>query len=543
MSSDGVSGNGSDRRTIVAGFRDMRISGKLSVLVSVMCSLLLAVGLVGVIQLGTAQDRLKGMYRDSLQAILWLGIVSKDYQALRVEVTNLALTSGPTPDQATAAIKALDTDIEENWSAYTATDMTGRQAARDAFNAAWDGYRNVRDTELLPLAAQGRITDYIAVRKAKILPLAEQVETALTQLRTIEQDAAQRTLDAAQRGHDTARTVIFGMIVTATLLALTIAFGIARTISRPLGRTMTVLEAVADRRLDQRTGVTGRDEVGRMAVALDTALNQIGAAFREIGSNVEALTGSAEGLREVAARRTDSARRSAVEADSASAAAGQVGQNVTTVAGGSEEMRASIGEISANAANASDVANRAVTSSNGASRILAKLGESSDEIVSVVQLITAIAEQTNLLALNATIEAARAGDAGKGFAVVASEVKDLAQETARATEDITARVTGIQADSREAVAAIAAISEVIDQINNSQATIAAAVEEQTATTSEMSRNISEVAVGSQSIATNLTSVAQAAAETTTAAQDTARASDELSHIAGALRRSVTSFRM
>ena len=527
----------------MSGFRDMRISAKLLVLVSVVCSLLLVVGLVGVTQLGTAQDRLKGMYRDSLQAILWLGAVSTDYQATRVETTNLAVVGAKGYDAAVAAVRALDADIAANWSAYTATDMTGRETARDAFNSAYDGFRNVRDTQLLPLAGQGRIAEYIAVRKAKILPLARQVEAALADLRKIEQDAAQRSVADAQQAYNAARGVILGMIITGIMLALVIAFGIARMISRPLGRTVTVLEGFAGGRLDQRVGVTGRDEVGRMAVALDAALDQIGATLREIGGNVGTLAGSADGLRKVAARMTDSAGRSAAEASSASTVADQVGQNATTVAGGSEEMRASIGEIASNAANAAQVASQAVAASDNAGRILAKLGESSDQIVAVIKLITAIAEQTNLLALNATIEAARAGDAGKGFAVVASEVKDLAQETAKATEDITARVSSIQVDSREAVAAIAAISEVIEKINSSQATIAAAVEEQTATTSEMSRNITEVAAGSHGISGNLASVAAAAAETTNAAQDTARASDELSHIADALRHSLTRFRM
>ena len=144
-----------------------------------------------------------------------------------------------------------------------------------------------------------------------------------------------------------------------------------------------------------------------------------------------------------------------------------------------------------------------------ATETVRQLGESSAEIGNVIKLITSIAEQTNLLALNATIEAARAGDAGKGFAVVASEVKDLAQETARATEDIGARVTAIQQDTGGAVEVISRISEVIAQINDFQTTIASAVEEQTATTGEMSRSIAEVANGSSRIAHNISDVAAA----------------------------------
>src|SRR4029079_181014 len=140
--------------------------------------------------------------------------------------------------------------------------------------------------------------------------------------------------------------------------------------------------------------------------------------------------------------------------------------------------------------------------------VMARLGESSTAIGNVVKVITSIAEQTNLLALNATIEAARAGDAGKGFAVVASEVKDLAQETARATEDISRRVDAIQSDTTNAVEAIAEISRIIAKINDYQVTIASAVEEQTATTGEMSRSVGDAANGTSEIAQTISEVAQ-----------------------------------
>jgi methyl-accepting chemotaxis protein len=172
---------------------------------------------------------------------------------------------------------------------------------------------------------------------------------------------------------------------------------------------------------------------------------------------------------------------------------------------------------------------------------VAKLGESSAEIGNVVKVITSIAEQTNLLALNATIEAARAGEAGKGFAVVANEVKELAQETAKATEDIARRVEAIQGDTSGAVAAIGRISTVIGQINDYQTTIASAVEEQTATTSEMSRSVSEAATGSGQIAENIGGVSTAAESTTQALTQTRTAVDELSRMAADLRTTVSRF--
>ena len=173
---------------------------------------------------------------------------------------------------------------------------------------------------------------------------------------------------------------------------------------------------------------------------------------------------------------------------------------------------------------------------------IAKLGESSQEIGNVIKLITSIAQQTNLLALNATIEAARAGEAGKGFAVVANEVKELAKETTKATEDISQKIAAIQGDTQGAVAAIQEISSVINQINDISNTIASAVEEQTATTNEMGRNVSEAATGAQEIARNMSVVASAAADTTRGAGDTAQAASELSRMAAQMQQLVGQFR-
>jgi methyl-accepting chemotaxis protein len=273
----------------------------------------------------------------------------------------------------------------------------------------------------------------------------------------------------------------------------------------------------------------------KLRAALQTLLKQV-------TESATALASAAQELTSVSQQMAANAEETATQANVASAAAEQVSTNVATVATGTEEMGASIKEIAKSANEAAKVATAAVKVADKTNTIVAKLGESSAEIGNVIKVITSIAQQTNLLALNATIEAARAGEAGKGFAVVANEVKELAKQTAKATEDISRKIEAIQGDTKGAVEAIGQISKIINQINDIQNTIASAVEEQTATTGEISRNVAEAAVGSNEIAQNITGVAQAARGTTEGASNTKGAADELTKIALDLQKLVSQFK-
>ena len=266
---------------------------------------------------------------------------------------------------------------------------------------------------------------------------------------------------------------------------------------------------------------------------LQTTVDAVATNATTLGSASEELTASSQQM-------VSNAEETATQAGVVSAAAEQVSKNVQTVATGTEEMSASIKEIAKNAQDAAKVATTAVRAAETANRTIGKLGESSAEIGKVIKVITSIAQQTNLLALNATIEAARAGEAGKGFAVVANEVKELAKETAKATEDISQKIEAIQSDTKSAVTAITEISTVINKINDYQNTIASAVEEQTATTNEISRNVAEAAKGTTEIAQNITGVATAAKSTTSGANDMQMAATELSRMAAELQAMVSS---
>ena len=336
------------------------------------------------------------------------------------------------------------------------------------------------------------------------------------------------------------RTVLL-VLIGGILVALALALTIARPLAARLRRTQVQLTEVAAGRLDGRLTVESGDEIGVMSGALNEALDSLSSAMAGMDANAQALASASEELSSVSGQMTGSAQESASQAGLVSAAAEQVSRNVQTVATGADEMSASIHEIAANAMSAAGVAAQAVGVAESTSATVVKLGESSAEVGNVISVINSIAEQTNLLALNATIEAARAGEAGKGFAVVANEVKELAQETSKATEDISRRIQAIQSDTEAAVTAITEISGIIAQINDTQNTIASAVEEQTATTNEIGRSVAEAATGSADIAQNITGVARTAADTGAAAASTSHAADELARMAAEMRQLVGQF--
>ena len=280
-----------------------------------------------------------------------------------------------------------------------------------------------------------------------------------------------------------------------------------------------------------------------MKTSINTMVRDLRGSMLQIGQNAQNLGSSSEELTAISQQMSANAEETATQTGVVSAASDQVSKNLTIVATSSEEMLASIREIAKSANEAAKMAKNAVSFANSTDQTVRKLGDSSLQIGNVIKVITSIAEQTNLLALNATIEAARAGDAGKGFAVVANEVKELAKQTAQATEDISRRIEGIQGETKGAVQAIGQIAQIITQIDDVSNTIASAVEEQTATTNEIGRNILEAARGAGEIARNVSSVATAAQSTAQGATDTQRAACALTEMAAQLKTLVGQFKV
>ena len=334
-----------------------------------------------------------------------------------------------------------------------------------------------------------------------------------------------------------------GISFVALALAFTLVFVVSRSMTRPLSQCVSNLESLAAGDLTSRVATGGSDEVGRMTAALGHAVEGMAGAIRSIAKDSGGLRESSDALASASQQMSANAEETSAQAGVVSAAAEQVSKSVQTVSVATKEMNASIREVAKQATDAARVATTGVKVAETTNTTVAKLGESSAEIGQVIKVITSIAEQTNLLALNATIEAARVGEAGKGFAVVANEVKELARETARATEDISRKIEAIQADSRDVVRAISEIGAIINQINDIQGTIASAVEEQTLTTREIGRNLTEASTGATEIARNIQGVADAARNTSAGAHQTQSSARLLSKMASDLSSLVARFKV
>jgi methyl-accepting chemotaxis protein len=531
------SGNVLSRR-----FADLKVGTKIFAAVAAVAIVAVGIGILSIVRLDFVQERASVISDSNMVSLRTLGDVRASTLQSRVDLNNHALS----PDADVMAsyekdIREDDVQLDADVAAYLQSDPAG-QAQVEEFVAVWADYRQVRDEELLPASRANDETTFQQVRNETAAPLADAALDLLAGAQEAEQaDATQNKQAAADTVAD-ARQAILVFLTLGLLVGLALASYVARLITKPLRTVSEVLAAVAEGDLTRTAGVDSRDEVGAMARALDVATENMRQALQTMAGSATTLSSSSEELSAVNNQIAANAEETSAQSGVVSVAAEQVSRNVQTVATGAEEMGASIREIAQNADEAARVAGTAMQVAQTTNATVAKLGASSVEIGNVVKVITSIAEQTNLLALNATIEAARAGEAGKGFAVVANEVKDLAQETAKATEDIGRRVEAIQSDTRAAVEAIGEVSAIIGRINDFQTTIASAVEEQTATTNEMSRNVAEAATGSSEIASNIAGVASAAQTTSSGVTQSQAAANELARMATELQQLVNRFR-
>ncbi|MGE3812671.1 MAG: GAF domain-containing protein [Candidatus Nanopelagicales bacterium] len=317
---------------------------------------------------------------------------------------------------------------------------------------------------------------------------------------------------------------------------------VSRRLQNDVEEILAVVRAAAEGDLTQRLEVSSDGSIRIMGDGLDEFFGRLRASLSEIAGTAHSLGSAGMELESVSSLLIENATSTSDQVEHLSLAASDVALNVESVAGAADQLRASIAEIATSASTAAGVANQAVAVAGQANDSVMMLNESSAEIGKVIRTITSIADQTNLLALNATIEAARAGDAGKGFAVVANEVKELAKETAGATQEISRRIAAIQESTLVAMDAITEIADVITRINSHQEAISSAVEEQTATTTAIAYNVSAAATGALSISEGLRTVGLAADSTRTCALDSERAAGGLVSMSTEMQRMLRQFR-
>jgi methyl-accepting chemotaxis protein len=373
--------------------------------------------------------------------------------------------------------------------------------------------------------------------------------------------------DLLKRVHE----IAYGMGAVAVLILLVAAFFIGRSISRPIVACSREVQKLAKGDLTGSVNLKRNDELGALADSVDTCIENLRKMVQEITHTSEALTESASILTETANSQAAGAEQTNVQAHTVAAAgeelainsksmtasAGEISQSSTTVAAAVEEMSSSIQEVARNCTQESEIARKADMQARQTRDLMIKLDESARQIGKIVELINQIAEQTNLLALNATIEAASAGEAGRGFAVVANEVKELARQSAAATQDIRLQVNLIQENTANSMEAIDDVAKVIEQVSQIASSIAAAVEEQSATTSEivrslhnvtsstktLSENVKNASAGADEVSRNIHGVSQAASESAKGASRISNSAGELSHLAGSLGQLVNKFKL
>ncbi len=555
-------------------FANLRIAVRLSILTLAMIILMVVIAALGFRGMGSMEVRMKSMYEDQVVSLGQLSGILDSLHRIRVRMIWVVEAANPEARAEHAAkIAEYEAFIDTEWKTYISRTLnSGEKALTDRFSAEMALVRGdrARVAELLKagdsVTARG-LVDMNGEGAKRFVAVTD----TLKALQASQIGVAKDEFLAAENIYDSTFATSLTIIVVGLAAALSVTMLIGRSITVPVAASIRVMERLA--RADTSVEVTGQDrgdEVGDIArsvqvfkqnaidkkrmeaeaeaskaraeidrkAEMDRLAGEFEAGVAGVVNNVAGASGE---LEHTAQAMSALASQVAAQASAVAAASEEAAANVQTVAAATEELSSSVAEIGRQVSESARVSRNAVEEAAHTDSIVRGLSEAAGRIGEVINLINDIASQTNLLALNATIEAARAGDAGKGFAVVAGEVKNLANQTAKATEEIGQQITAVQTETGRAVEAIHSVSATIGRIDEISSAIASAVEEQSAATQEIARNVEEAARGTHEVSSNISGVTSAAGETGTASQTVLDAARRLTGESGVLRSSVSDF--
>jgi methyl-accepting chemotaxis protein len=552
--------------------QNFRIGQRLFLLVALMVVLTMAVVFMGYRGMSSINASLKTVYEDRTVCLVQLAKIIDDVGRIRSRLLEVAVSSDPAKKaDAVKRVAEFRQEVDKQWKDYLASYLVPEEKViADRVQTDLETYFKIVD-QTLALVGEGD-------GNAKVMELSSGPgrDAAIRLVSDLREDLAlQERIGKEEYDHGRATfettSIVNGVAALLGIaLSLAVATLIVRGITGPIARMVSAMDGLAAG--DTGVEVPGReraDEIGDMSKAVEVfkvnaiermrleadekaalaqrearqkKIERLTAVFDQaVTALLGRLTAAAQELGNTAVAMTANAEQTRGQSAAVSTATEEASTNVNTIAAASQEMLSSIQEIGRQVNRSASISTGAASEAAATTRIMEGLNSSAARIGEVVTLITDIASQTNLLALNATIEAARAGDAGKGFAVVAGEVKSLANQTAKATDEITAQISTIQVETQNAVEAIRRINSVIGEINEMASAIAGAVEEQGAAMQEVVRNVEQAAAGTRDVAANITEVATAAEHTGTMAGNVRSAAEAVGDESGKLKESVETF--
>jgi methyl-accepting chemotaxis protein len=559
--------------------KNVKMMPKLIGSFSLVAGIVLVIGIVGYSGISTtfkALEEVSDIHLPSIQALQVLDAGQMEINSIE-KVMLIPEVEGKLREEQYKRFETVGAMIEEAYKTFESFPRTEAQETLwEQFVPLWDQWKSDHAAyiKLYNTPDQMGNMDWEKISKQTMFVGQVSFDNAKAVLRQIiEANVAMVEGFKAASKIRVSRTQKAMIIVMTVGIIAALIFGVVLSLSvtRPIEKGVSFAEKIADGDLSQTLDIEQNDEIGIQAKAMNRIVVQLGHMFGDIASGVETLFSSSNSLSHIAQQMslganqtTDKSNMAASAAEemsanmnSVAAAMEQASSNVGMVATAAEEMTSTVNEIAQNSEKARNITAEAVSKARSASERVSLLGKAAQDIGKVTEAITEISEQTNLLALNATIEAARAGEAGKGFAVVANEIKELARQTAEATQEIKGKIGGIQDATEGTVKEIGMISSVIDQVNEIVSTIATAVEEQSVTTKEIAGNVSQAAQGIQDvnehvsqssvvageISKDIAEVNQASVEISDSSSQVNLSAEELNRLADQLKGMVAKFKL